>query len=98
MNPPVAEHLFHRCQLIGYMMGCRAVFAHRQAGSDNYNDDTDDGIHLTSMAGTWSPLSRACRCDGKAGYLTFKPYLPDQWQGIPSNSPSAGAAGSGCCW
>lgn len=48
---------------------------------DNYNDDSDDGIHLTSMAGTWSAIVQ-----GFAGLriiddqLAFHPYLPGPWR------------------
>lgn len=49
---------------------------------DNYNDDTDDGIHLTSMAGSWSSIVQgfagtAVRNDR----LHLEPYVPEQWQG-----------------
>jgi maltose phosphorylase len=49
---------------------------------DNYNDDTDDGVHLTSMAGSWSSIVQ-----GFAGTtvrddkLHLSPYIPDPWQG-----------------
>lgn len=48
---------------------------------DNYNDDTDEGIHLTSMAGSWAAI-----VEGFAGLLiknaklTFAPYLPAKWE------------------
>ncbi len=48
---------------------------------DNYNDDTDDGIHLTSMAGTWAAIVQ-----GFAGVLVreetlhLDPYLPPNWK------------------
>ncbi len=49
---------------------------------DNYNKDTDDGIHLTSMAGSWSAIVQgfagAMVRDGK---LCLDPYIPAQWQG-----------------
>ncbi|HHW13095.1 MAG TPA: glycoside hydrolase family 65 protein [Firmicutes bacterium] len=47
---------------------------------DNYNADTDDGIHLTSMAGSWTAI-----VEGFAGLavrndrLTLAPYLPGPW-------------------
>lgn len=50
---------------------------------NNYNDDTDDGIHLTSMAGSWLAIVQ-----GFAGVavhqdqLTLNPYLPEQWNGF----------------
>ncbi|MEQ8242544.1 glycoside hydrolase family 65 protein [Fulvivirga sp.] len=49
---------------------------------DDYNNDTEDGCHTTSMAGTWMAFAK-----GFAGMrvrderLYFSPYLPDQWEG-----------------
>ncbi|WP_428657997.1 glycoside hydrolase family 65 protein [Runella sp.] len=49
---------------------------------DDYNNDTEDGLHITSMAGTWMSVIK-----GFAGMriqndqLSFTPFLPDQWQG-----------------
>ncbi|HBE77363.1 MAG TPA: family 65 glycosyl hydrolase [Firmicutes bacterium] len=49
---------------------------------DNYNDDTDDGVHLTSMAGSWSSIVQ-----GFAGAAVrnnrfhLTPYIPEEWQG-----------------
>ena len=48
---------------------------------DNYNYDTDDGLHITSMAGTWMSIVK-----GFAGYevkdsqLQFRPFLPKAWE------------------
>ena len=47
---------------------------------DDYNNDTRDGLHITSMAGTWMSIVK-----GFAGMrvvndeLTFKPFLPKNW-------------------
>ena len=47
---------------------------------DNYNNDTEDGCHITSMAGTWLSI-----VEGFAGMrvidgmLSFRPFVPDQW-------------------
>ncbi|HHY15309.1 MAG TPA: glycoside hydrolase family 65 protein, partial [Firmicutes bacterium] len=47
---------------------------------DNYNRDTDEGLHITSMAGTWMAVVY-----GFAGLriekegLTFRPFLPKAW-------------------
>ncbi|MEM0942061.1 MAG: family 65 glycosyl hydrolase domain-containing protein [Bacteroidota bacterium] len=49
---------------------------------DNYNNDTEDGCHITSMGGTWTSFAK-----GFAGMrvknekLHFSPFLPDQWEG-----------------
>ncbi|MEK6781495.1 MAG: glycoside hydrolase family 65 protein [Bacteroidota bacterium] len=48
---------------------------------DDYNNDTEDGCHITSMAGTWMSLVKGFGgmkiLDGK---LHFNPYLPSQWK------------------
>ncbi len=53
---------------------------------DDYNNDTEDGLHITSMAGTWLSVIK-----GFAGMrvidnqLTFSPILPTQWTGYSFN-------------
>jgi maltose phosphorylase len=48
---------------------------------DNYNNDTDDGLHITSMGGTWMSIVK-----GFAGMrikndkLFFSPFVPDEWK------------------
>ncbi|MDH3649260.1 MAG: glycoside hydrolase family 65 protein, partial [Saprospiraceae bacterium] len=48
---------------------------------DDYNNDTEDGCHITSMAGTWMAIVK-----GFAGMrirdnrLSFRPHCPAQWQ------------------
>jgi maltose phosphorylase len=50
---------------------------------DDYNHDTEDGLHITSMAGTWMSVVR-----GFAGLqvrdkqLHLQPVLPDGWGGF----------------
>lgn len=47
---------------------------------DNYNHDTDDGLHITSMAGTWLAIVRGfAGYEVKAGLPTFRPFLPQAW-------------------
>lgn len=49
---------------------------------DNYNNDTEDGLHITSMSGGWLSVVH-----GFAGMrtldsqLSFKPFTPKNWQG-----------------
>lgn len=50
---------------------------------DNYNNDTEDGLHITSMAGTW--MSVVLGFGGlrvRKGRLHLNPYTPDHWQGF----------------
>jgi maltose phosphorylase len=48
---------------------------------DDYNNDTEDGCHITSMAGTW--LSVVKGFGGmrvRNGKLHFNPFIPDRWK------------------
>lgn len=48
---------------------------------DDYNNDTEDGCHITSMAGTWlSVIKGFGGMRIKEGQLHFNPFIPDQWQ------------------
>lgn len=50
---------------------------------NDYNNDTEDGLHITSMAGTW--LSVVKGFGGmrvKNGKLYFAPFLPEQFKSI----------------
>jgi maltose phosphorylase len=49
---------------------------------DDYNHDTDDGLHITSMAGTWmSVVEGFGGVRVRQGVLHLNPSLPKQWQG-----------------
>ncbi|MED1740082.1 glycoside hydrolase family 65 protein [Bacillus swezeyi] len=49
---------------------------------DNYNHDTEEGLHITSMTGSWLAIVQ-----GFAGMrvanetLSFAPFLPEEWDG-----------------
>ncbi|UWD34883.1 glycoside hydrolase family 65 protein [Mycoplasma cottewii] len=53
---------------------------------DNYNNDTDDGLHITSMTGSYLAI-----IEGFGGMIIrdgvphFSPKLPQQWQGYEFN-------------
>jgi len=48
---------------------------------DNFNNDTDDGLHITSMAGTWMSITH-----GFGGLrimddtICFNPHIPANWK------------------
>ncbi|MDR0199469.1 MAG: glycoside hydrolase family 65 protein [Streptococcaceae bacterium] len=48
---------------------------------DNYNNDTKDGLHITSMTGSWLAIvqgfAQMKTWDGK---LSFAPFLPEGWR------------------
>ena len=48
---------------------------------DDYNNDTEDGCHITSMAGTWmSVVEGFGGMRVRDGKLLFSPFLPGKWQ------------------
>ncbi|HEY0272516.1 MAG TPA: glycosyl hydrolase family 65 protein, partial [Chitinophaga sp.] len=47
---------------------------------DDYNNDTEDGLHITSMAGTWmSVVEGFAGMRVRNGQLHFAPFLPAKW-------------------
>lgn len=50
---------------------------------NDYNNDTEDGLHITSMAGTWMSVVKGFAgmkvVDGK---LSFAPFVPAKWEGF----------------
>ncbi len=48
---------------------------------DDYNNDTEDGCHITSMAGTWLSIVKGFGgMRVQNGQLHFSPFLPHQWE------------------
>ncbi|KOF56564.1 MULTISPECIES: glycoside hydrolase family 65 protein [Clostridium] len=48
---------------------------------DNYNNDTEDGCHITSMAGTWmSVVEGFGGLKVKNNMLTLNPFIPSKWK------------------
>lgn len=49
---------------------------------DNYNNDTEDGLHITSMSGSWLAIVQGfagMRVDDQG--LSLRPFCPDGWDG-----------------
>ncbi|KPU27654.1 maltose phosphorylase [Caloranaerobacter sp. TR13] len=47
---------------------------------DNYNKDTDDGLHITSMSGSWLAIVHGfAGMRIKDGILSFSPFIPKAW-------------------
>ncbi|WP_221637642.1 glycoside hydrolase family 65 protein [Listeria booriae] len=47
---------------------------------DNYNNDTEDGLHITSMAGSWIAIVQGfAGMRTFNGRLAFAPFLPKTW-------------------
>ncbi len=50
---------------------------------DDYNNDTEDGLHITSMAGTWMSIVKGFGgMRVKDHCLYFNPLLPDHWEEV----------------
>lgn len=48
---------------------------------DDYNNDTEDGLHITSMAGTWmSVVEGFGGVRVKDGVLHMRPFIPGKWK------------------
>lgn len=48
---------------------------------DNYNNDTSDGLHITSMAGTWMSITHGFGgLRIKNDMLSLKPFAPKAWK------------------
>jgi maltose phosphorylase len=48
---------------------------------DDYNNDTEDGLHITSMAGTWMAVVKGFGgMRVKNGEISFDPKLPEGWE------------------
>ena len=48
---------------------------------DNINNDTDDGLHITSMAGSWLAMAHGFAGMRTTDGLSLSPFLPAAWQG-----------------
>lgn len=48
---------------------------------DDYNNDTDDGLHITSMGGTWLAFVQGFGgMRVKNGQLVLNPFIPKSWK------------------
>jgi len=53
---------------------------------DDYNNDTEDGLHITSMAGTWMSIVKGfAGIRMNDGQLSIKPSLPKHWECLKFN-------------
>ena len=58
------------------------VPAHCPPDLDNYNNDTEDGLHITSMTGSWLAIVQGfAQMKTWGGKLSFAPFLPSAWTG-----------------
>lgn len=48
---------------------------------DNINNDTEDGLHITSMAGSWLSMAHGFAGMRTTDGLSLNPFLPEVWKG-----------------
>ncbi len=49
---------------------------------DNYNNDTEDGLHITSMTGSWLAIVQGFAQMRTANdSISFAPFVPQKWEG-----------------
>ncbi|MDI9521416.1 MAG: family 65 glycosyl hydrolase domain-containing protein [Bacillota bacterium] len=48
---------------------------------DNINNDTEDGLHITSMSGSWLVIAQGFAGMRTVDGLSFWPFLPSDWTG-----------------
>jgi maltose phosphorylase len=49
---------------------------------DDYNNDTEDGCHITSMAGAWLAITKGFGgMRVKNNRICFQPFVPNNWKG-----------------
>jgi maltose phosphorylase len=48
---------------------------------DDYNSDTDEGLHVTSMGGTWMAIIQGFGgMRLRNNMLSFSPFIPEKWE------------------
>lgn len=76
-------HAILACRIGSYEKAYEMYLRTARLDLDDYNNDTEDGLHITSMAGTWLAIVK-----GFGGMkntqegLSLSPVLPDQWDAL----------------
>ena len=76
-------HAVLACRIGDYKKAYEMYLRTARLDLDDYNNDTEDGLHITSMAGTWLAIVK-----GYGGMtfindqLSLSPVLPEQWKSL----------------
>jgi len=76
-------HAVLACRLGDYKKAHEMYLRTARLDLDDYNNDTEDGLHITSMAGTWLAIVKGfggMKLD--KGVLSLSPVLPEQWESL----------------
>jgi len=76
-------HAVLACRIGAYEKAYEMYLRTARLDLDDYNNDTKDGLHITSMAGTWLAIVKGFggMRIGEDG-LSFAPILPSKWQSM----------------
>lgn len=67
---------------IGYHDKAMEMYRHTaRLDLDNINNDTADGLHITSMAGSWVSIAQGFAGMRTVNGLSLNPYVPIPWEG-----------------
>ena len=76
-------HVILACLIGNYDKAMEMYLRTSRLDLDDYNNDTEDGLHITSMAGTWMSVVKGFGgMRVKDGVVHFNPYLPETWQSM----------------
>jgi maltose phosphorylase len=76
-------HVILGCLIGDYDKAMEMYLRTSRLDLDDYNNDTEDGLHITSMAGTWMSVVKGFGgMRVKNGVVHFNPYLPTNWDSM----------------
>ena len=76
-------HVILACKIGNYPKAMEMYLRTSRLDLDDYNNDTEDGLHITSMAGTWMSVVQGFGgMRVKDGMVHFTPYLPENWESM----------------
>jgi maltose phosphorylase len=76
-------HVILACKIGDYKKAYEMYVRTSRLDLDDYNNDTEDGLHITSMAGTWMSVVKGFGgMRVQDGRVHFNPYLPEAWKSI----------------
>ena len=76
-------HVILACLIGNYEKAYEMYLRTSRLDLNDYNNDTEDGLHITSMAGTWlSVVEGFGGMRVRDGLLHFNPNIPKEWTSI----------------
>ncbi len=74
-------HAILACKIGNYDKAYQMYLRTARLDLDDYNNDAKDGLHITSMAGSWMSVVKGFGgMKMEENLLSFRPIIPSQWQ------------------